>query len=52
MINNTNMTTALARRNRAGVAQHLERKRRAPNPTEMIVELASVSVQGIIVLGE
>lgn len=52
MINNTNMTTALARRNRAGVAQHLESKRLAPNPTEMIVELASVSVQGIIVLGE
>ena len=52
MINNTHMTTALARRNRVGVAQHLESKRLSPNPSEMIVELAAVSVQGIIVLGE
>ncbi|MEJ6708806.1 MAG: PAS-domain containing protein [Amylibacter sp.] len=52
MINNTNMTTALARRNRVGVAQHLESKRLAPNRAELIAELAATSVQGIIVLGE
>ncbi len=51
MIDNRNMVTALTRRNRIGMAQHLQEKRQAPNPAELLSELAEVSLQGIIVLG-
>jgi hypothetical protein len=40
MIDDRNMMAALTRRNRMGMAQHLEQKRKAPNPTELLSELA------------
>lgn len=52
MIDNRNLVTALTRRKRIGLAQKLEQKRQAPNPSELLSELAEVSFQGIIVLGE
>lgn len=52
MINDRNMMAALTRRNRTGMAQHLEEKRRAPNPSELLRELASASFQGIMVFGD
>lgn len=50
MIENLNMVTALTRRNRIGMAQHLEEKRLAPKPAELLAELAEASLQGIIVI--
>ncbi len=51
MTEEKNAVAALVRRNRAGMAEHLEQKRRAPNPNELLSELAAASLQGIIVLG-
>jgi signal transduction histidine kinase len=52
MIGNQGMIAQLNRRNRVGVAEHLESKRKAPNPTVLLGELADACVQGIIILGE
>lgn len=51
MIDDRNMVTALNRRSRVGMAEHLEKKRLSPNPQDLLSELAEVSMQGIIVLG-